>query len=245
MSLPHLSVPRSLTSVHPPSANLCVTGAVPTHHSWALTVVWWLQLPHGCWCQAPPDTQHSLSFSTPPCQCPTLGTSCFPQAPTLPHASPSLFISMYLQALMSAPLSQPLLFRFSGSPPLCLAAKGSRSLPCGWRLGEPRGGISFCCSFWTQAGSAGRGRAEYHRASLSVGGTRRGLSPTSPPSQPQFSFSSLPPPPSPSPVYTPQILNRLLSWVLSHHTQTHSLPQVSLPPASHRARPTEPPAALG
>lgn len=124
------------------------------------------------WCQAPPDTQHSLSFSTPPCQCPTLGTSCFPQAPTLPHASPSLFISMYLQALMSAPLSQPLLFRFSGSPPLGLAAKGSRSLPCGWRLGEPRGGTSFCCSFWTQAGSAGRGRAEYHRASLSVGGTR-------------------------------------------------------------------------
>lgn len=37
--------------------------------------------------------------------------------------------------------------------------------------------------------------------------------------------------------------HRLLSWVLSH--PTHSLPQRPCPPAGHRARPTEPPAAPG
>lgn len=71
---------------------------------------------------------------------------------------------------------------------------------------------------------------------------KRGLSlPYSPPSQPQFSFSSLP---LPLLFTLPKYEQAVIMALESSHTDIQPAP-VSLPPAGHRARPTEPPAALG
>lgn len=63
---------------------------------------------------------------------------------------------------------------------------------------------------------------------------KRGLSPASPPSQPQFSFSSLPPPPLPLLFTLPKYAQAVIMGLESSHTDIQPAP-VSLPPASHRA----------
>lgn len=73
---------------------------------------------------------------------------------------------------------------------------------------------------------------------------KRGLClPYNPPSQPQFSFSSLPLP-LPLLFTLPKYAQAVIMALESSHTDIQPAP-VSLPPAGHRARPTEPPAALG
>lgn len=53
------------------------------------------------------------------------------------------------------------------------------------------------------------------------------------------------PPPSPSLLFTlPKYAQAVIMGLESSHADTQPAP-VSLPPASHRAHPTEPPAALG
>lgn len=188
------------------------------------------------------DTSIKLHLmSSPALGSPPLSASVLRWAPLAspklsPHPSRflSLYMSMYLQALMSAPLSQPLGLSFYGSP--AWQPRAAEAYPVG---GEVRGTQVVPAS----AAPFGhlQGQSLVPQGQLEC---RRTMKRGSPPLSHNY-FSSLLHLPLPlSCLHSPNT-HRLLSWVLSHHTQTHSLPPVSLPPASHRAHPTEPPAALG
>lgn len=164
MPLPHLSLPRSL--------NFCASTFCPSlcrgcyAHSWTLTIVWWLQLSMDTSIKLHLMPSPALSFPTSLCQCPTLGTSCFPQALTSPFTLPVLVhfhVSPGLDVCSSVSAFAALLLWVPSPKP---GSQGQQT-PTLWveRLREPR----WCQPLLLLLDTC-RGRAWYPRASLSVGG---------------------------------------------------------------------------
>jgi hypothetical protein len=168
MPLPHLSLPKS---------NLCASTLYPS----VSRVLCPQQGPNNClvaaaapWMLVSSSTRmpaQLLSFSTSLCQCPTQGPLASPKLPPYPpclptlvhaHGSPGLDVCPSFSAFTALALWVPLPRPGSQGhqkPSLWVEVRGTQVAP------------ASAAPFWTLAGSAGRGRAGYHRASLSVGGT--------------------------------------------------------------------------
>lgn len=179
----------------------------------------------------------ALSFPTSLCQCPTLGTSCFPQDPT-------------------SPFMPPILVHFHVSPGLDVCPSVSAFAVLVLWVPSPRPGSQEQQkpSLWVEVRGCQpllllldtyRDRAGYPRASFNVGGWRtlkRGSPLPAPLPSHNFPFPHFLHLPLPLPLsclHSPNT-HRLLSWVLSHHTQTHSLPRCPCPQPATGPAPQSP-----